>query len=270
MELTKFITFKEFFHDSISIPSDHQATYLAEIAGKDSIAAILKATQNCHITNLIGVGVLHRSFFGNEDEPIEHFKHISTRKSSLKIEKTEFLYLDVRNLFDQLIIRPMAIIQKNFHYYSPCPACHLFFHMMRIPVARKLKIKTFITGERNYHGERKKLNQLPEVLSLYKSLLKKEGIELVQPLKDIKQDNEIFDILGSKWISAKPFKCSFSRNYYDENGDISFNLQNILRAISQFYYPLFAAVITFIESNQFEPDEQWIQATIKNIITKLL
>ena len=129
-------TFTEFYQESAKIATLPPTTIIAEIAGKDSIAAVIQAAKNHDLSRVLGIGINHRSFYGNIAEPNEHFQFIEQNKTKLGIQITQFMYLDVSNLFDKLIIQTMAVVQKYFKYFSPCPACHLFFHMMRVPIAR--------------------------------------------------------------------------------------------------------------------------------------
>ena len=263
----ELITFDKFFSKNKTKIEYKEKFFISEVAGKDSIAALIQGVSKNDIRNLLGIGIFHRSFFGNILEPIEHFESVKNLILQEKINSTDFLYLDVSNLFDHLIIRNMAIIQKYFGYYSPCPPCHLFFHMMRIPIADYFGITKIISGERDFHGDRKKLNQMPDVLSLFKELIKEEGIELIQPIRKIRNDDEIFEILGSSWKSAKPFKCSFSKNYYDETGEIPFDIQKILNSLRDFYFPLFSSVVEFLKINHKEPEENWLNEKIKQIVS---
>jgi hypothetical protein len=270
LEITpELITFDKFYSAQRLKSESNEYFFIGEVAGKDSIAALIQASIEYNIINLLGIGIFHRSFFGNILEPNEHFEYAKDLISHRDIDSTNFLYLDVSNLFDRLIIRNMAIVQKYFGYYSPCPPCHLFFHMMRIPIAKYYGIRKIISGERELHGDRKKLNQIPEVLSLFKDLLEKEGIELIQPIRKIRNDEKIFEILGHSWRSAKPFKCSFSKNYYDESGEIPFKIQKILKSLESFYYPLFSFVVEFIIIHHKEPEENWYIEKINQIISKI-
>ena len=269
LEITpELITFDKFYSENKSKLENKENFFISEVAGKDSIAALIQASRDYNIKNLLGIGIFHRSFFGNIHEPKEHFEYGKELISKQNFDSTNFLYLDVSNLFDRLIIRNMAIIQKYFGYYSPCPPCHLFFHLMRIPIAKYYGITKIITGERELHGKHKKLNQIPEVLSLFKELLEKEGIELIQPIRKIRNDEKIFEILGYSWKSAEPFKCSFSKNYYDESGEIPFEIQKILKSLESFYFPLFSSVVEFIIINHKEPEENWYIKKINQIISK--
>ncbi len=263
----ELFTFEKFYSAKQPKIETNEYSFISEVAGKDNIAAIIQADIDYDIKKLFGIGIFHRSFFGNILEPNEHYEYAKELISQKNINSTNFLYLDVSNLFDRLIIRNMAIVQKHFEYYSPCPPCHLFFHMMRVPIADYYGIKKIITGERELHGDRKKLNQIPDVLSLFKEMLEKEGIELIQPIRKKRNDDEIYKILGKSWKSAEPFKCSFSKNYYDESGEIPFEIKKILKSLKDFYFPLFSSVVEFIKINNKEPEENWYIEKIKQIIS---
>ncbi|MHA1719678.1 MAG: hypothetical protein ACTSXK_09160 [Promethearchaeota archaeon] len=264
--------FKNFYKYPLVLQIKEKEGIIAEIAGKDSIAAILNAKDRENFSNsILGIGIFHRSFYGNINEPIEHFQFIQKKYKlqeniTINEDLLPFLYLDVANLYDKLILQTMAVVQKHYGLFSPCPPCHLFFHMMRLPIARYYNISRYITGERKTHGSRLKFNQLPEILRLFEELLLQEGIELIQSIKDIKSDQKIYDILGSSWKSADPFKCAFSGNYYDENGEIPFKIKNIIRALKNFYYPLFHEVVIYIEKYHDEPNNEWIKQKIREIL----
>lgn len=222
------------------------------------------------VKSLLGISLYHQVLYGNKNEPWENFNLLVELFLSKELDFVPFIYLDVGNLFEQLILHNIAIVQKYFGYFTPCPACHLFFHMMRIPIANFYNIQKIITGERESHNSVKKLNQISEILDLYKSLLEKHQIELVQPIRKIKQDVSIYRILGDQWRNnINTLKCSFSNNYYDENGKIPFELDRIMDSITNFYFPLFSSVIHFISTQHEEPDEQWIREKILKVIDTL-
>ena len=66
LEITpELITFNIFYsaeHPKLEINEDF---FISEVAGKDSIAAIIQTAKNYNIKNLLGIGIFHRSFFGN-------------------------------------------------------------------------------------------------------------------------------------------------------------------------------------------------------------
>ncbi|MCP4762759.1 MAG: hypothetical protein GY870_13350 [archaeon] len=267
---TKLFDFKVFFETIPTLVKPISNSYIAEIAGKDSIAAIIQAIEDQKIESVIGIGIYHRGFYGNIDEPVENYSLFQNFLVTDHLISYPIIYLNISDLFERLIIKNSAIIQKYFKYFNPCPACHLLFHMMRIPVAQHYNIRYIITGERIYHGNIQKLNQHGEILSKYKKYLEKHQINLIQPLLDIQKDEEIYQLLGKQWNpNILPCKCMFSKNYYDEDGEIPFDLKNIISSLENFYFPLFSSVVKYIISNKEEPNSLWIRAEISRITKKL-
>ncbi|MFX0071469.1 MAG: hypothetical protein ACFFAO_10305 [Candidatus Hermodarchaeota archaeon] len=244
--------------------------FIVEVAGKDSIAAVLKALKQFKFKNLLSVSLWHRAIYGNIYEPLHYFKYLIENFPFEGIIHGDLIYLDAANLFEQTIVKTLTIIQKYFKYYHPCPACHLFFHMIRIPIAKHYNINQFITGEREYHGTIQKLNQLSEILSTFKNLLHKYQIELIQPLKKIQDDKKIYELLENlNTIRITPSKCIFSKSYYDEMKGIPLNLKLIISSLKEFYYPLLSKIVDFIIDENREPDEIWINEQINAVVTNL-
>ncbi|TFH26709.1 MAG: hypothetical protein E4G98_06805 [Promethearchaeota archaeon] len=265
----KLWTFRSFFTE-IESQNQNSKRAVLEVAGKDSVAAAIPYLQTHPITELIGIGIFHRGFYDNFYEPELNFQQISTiLRNHVPELQTSFYYLDVADLFDWTIVQPMGIIQKHFSQYSPCPPCHLFFHMMRIPLVKHLGATQILTGERAAHDAGLKLNQLPEILGLFTSMMQKQGISLKQPIKNINDDSKIFALLGREWKSVEPFRCIFSKNYLDENGQLHFNVPNLTKTLSIFYYPLFNDIIQYIMRKHCSPDLKWIQQKIQSIISDI-
>ncbi len=253
-----------------------------EVAGKDSVAALIPIMEKIlglvgstvnkqhNISEIIGFAMYHHGLYGNFNEPIEHFKKIQ-----LLIQKRfgeipmRFFYVNVAELFEWAIIQPMAIIQKYFRAYSPCPACHLFFHMMRVPLVNHIGSSTLISGERSAHENHLKLNQLPEILSLFPTFLQNHHVSLIQPLFDYQKDEEIFQLLGDFWETSDPFQCIFSNNYLDETGNIPFQIPQVIQELQDFYYPLFSKIIYYIKRTNTTPSHSWIKQEIAKLLSCL-
>jgi hypothetical protein len=261
---------KQIFEDPLHLAICNSKSCIAEIAGKDSIAAVLKAIKEKQIEWLVGIGLYHRAIYGNINQPADNFEKLINMPLFKEITNHSFIYLDISDLFEQLIIRNTAVVQKHFHYFNPCPACHLLFHMIRIPLARFYNIDFIITGEREFHDNIQKLNQLPEILSLFKFLIEKTNIELVQPIRKIKNDSEVYKILGNVWQSnITPSKCIFSKSYYDEQSKIPFDLNLVISSLNEFYFPLFTSVIDYIDSHLNEPSKDWIRNQVLQVINNI-
>jgi hypothetical protein len=243
---------------------------IAEIAGKDSIAAVIKALELNQISRITGIGINHRGFFGNFQEPIEHFLQLENQFLQKSGIEADFFYLNIENLFENVIIQPMTLIQKHFGYFSPCPACHFLFHMIRIPIARHLGVNTIISGEREAHGTKLKLNQLPPLLDFFSEVVRSFRLELLQSIRYIEEDGEILMLLGRQWVNAAPYRCSFSGNYFDENNALYISPEKILTQLTEFYAPLFTFIVEFVEAKKKEPSREEIRKKIKEIIHGLI
>ncbi|WP_457559001.1 hypothetical protein [Candidatus Harpocratesius sp.] len=275
VKFTQLFTIDRFLKE---IPSKNpKSTRMGvEIAGKDSVAAIIKILDEFSeinkdsISEIVGFGMYHTAFYGNFNEPKEHFEKIKeiiyNRYCKIPMR---FYYIDVAELFEKVIIRPMTIVQKLFGAYSPCPACHLFFHMMRVPLLHHIGSSILVSGERSAHGSRLKLNQVSEVLSLFPPFLRSHNIKLLQPLFNISDNNEIYKLLGTTWKNAKPYRCIFSKNYLDESDQIYFKISDISDELKLFYYPLFAEIVEYTQKFKKTPNDDWLKNRINEIVLKI-
>jgi len=121
--------------------------------------------------------------------------------------------------------------------------------MFRLPILKHFKITNLISGERVQHSKRIKLNQTREILEFFQSKLESLGINLIQPLMEIVDNQDIENIiLESKANYEKlngtefnhkiiPDECIFSRSADDEHGNPVFEPSQILIELQEFYYP---------------------------------
>jgi hypothetical protein len=83
-----------------------------------------------------------------------------------------------------------------FGFFSPCVGCHLYFHAIRIPLAKKLNCSLVIAGEKESHNGKIKVNQIGAALDSYTLFSKQFGIELFLPLRAAKLGKDIETIIG--------------------------------------------------------------------------
>lgn len=190
-------------------------TIVAELAGKDSIAAIIKYAKEhkgCHILpTIVAIPAEEQKY---DDLGIYYMK-LKSYLSKLSC----FMYnpLVLRN--DALwweLNRPISYLLDNYKFYSPCIACHAFLHYMRVPIAKKLSNK-IITGERLVHDDKIKINQNSIVLKFYEDMFSILGVEFIRPLNDIDDTTYIDNILDEfynkyKIENIKYVKCFMSGN----------------------------------------------------------
>ncbi len=266
------IKFEDFFRKYDKSKQFNEQYYIAEIAGRDSIAAIITALNKYNIKKIFPTAIFHSGLYGDlsiASRNVNFLKKFTIHKE-INCEIETLISLDISTLFNSVILKTLTIIQKHYGFFTPCVSCHLLLHLMRVPIAKYLRVNRVITGERELHDKIIKINQKGEILELFKSLLKNQEIELIQPIRKISIGREISTILGENWSNEEEqYNCIFSGSYTDENGELIHNSKDLIMQINDFYYPLFLEIVNYISSNFKVPYSNWISDKIRNYIVKV-
>ena len=226
-----------------------KGVYIAELAGKDSIAA-MKVIIDCFSPKIIvpvaiDIGVER----GGDEAPAQNVKllrdlllkekkaHKTTKAVDVVI--TEIVEIDFSRLYNRLVLQTMGEFQQCFPFFSPCPPCHFFLHYCRVPIAQFLGVNAIITGERELHDDRVKINQTSDLLSFFVDYFEREeNLKLMQPLRKINRSKEIHDVLNKSWnLEGIQKSCIFSGNYRDTKGKVFGASEDWVGALKDFYAP---------------------------------
>lgn len=213
--------------------TEHSA--IAEIAGRDSIAAVIRASKILHLKAILPTIAYTGTEYGNWKFPFEKITILKEklRHSSIKIYNPIILGSPI--FWWTLCGRYSTHFFKRFQFYSHCIGCHLYFHAIRIPLAKKLKCKLIIAGERESHDGNIKINQIKPALDAYINFLKKFDIELFLPLRNIKSGKEVESIIGQNWSEGEQqLECVLSKNYQEINGNVSVDVYAIQQFFNEF------------------------------------
>ena len=190
------------------------STYIAEIAGKDSIAAVHKFIRENSVDTIIPTIVYTGTEYGDTSSyyrSIEYLKRFAHERS---VRFMETVYLHDEMLWNYLCVKYQHQIHQTYGFYTPCIMCHLFTHLMRVPLLVHSSSVGIITGERFSHGGKLKANQHPNTINCFRSLLERNGVLLMQPLIGINNsdivDAEIHDYPNLGRIND--VKCILSGN----------------------------------------------------------
>ncbi len=212
---------------------------IAEIAGRDSIAAIIRACEIRPIKAIIPTIAYTGTEYGNWDVTFEKVQLLRDKltKNGLIIFDTILLGSPV--FWWKLCGRYLSYFQKAYGFYSPCIGCHLYFHTIRIPLAKKLNINLLIAGERESHNGRIKVNQIKIALDVYIEFLRKYDIELLLPLRHMSSGADIISILSEQWDEGKQqVECVLSKNYQEIDGSVCLNEEAIKRFFNEFAFKI--------------------------------
>ena len=246
--IPNFIDFKKSFkeltlsNETFKIIEEHgiklNKIAIGEFSGRDSVAAIIKAMED--IDFVLPVVAFTGTDYGNIAIFYKNWE--ITNKRIKEIDKDKVLlplhFMFEPKLWNALNGRWVALLFKRYGYYSPCIGCHAYLRIIRIPLARHLGNK-IISGERLYHNGDFKIDQIKEVLNVYSKICRDFGVELILPIRHIKEGKKIKEIIGEEWEQGeKQFSCVFSGNYRDKDGKVIFEKIGILKLLNEFIYPV--------------------------------
>lgn len=195
---------------------------VAEIAGRDSVAAAIKACDLRTIKAIVPTVAYTGTEYGRWRVPFEKINVLKKRLAPKKIKLYRPVILGAPRFWWKLCGRYATHLSGRFGFYSHCLGCHLYFHALRIPLARKLCCNIIIGGERESHDGKIKINQTGIALDAYTALMKKYDIDLFLPIRYVTSGEEIEKVLGQHWPEGEQqLECVLSKNYQEVDGSVS-------------------------------------------------
>ena len=215
---------------------------IAELAGRDSVAAAMKVLEKKEVEILLPVYTYTGTEYGSFDYLERTVEWLKCRLGSGRVGN--LLLLGSPKLWHALNGRWVKELIRRYGFYTPCIGCHVYLHASRIPLAKALGVKSVISGEREYHNGSQKINQISLAISAYWFLLSRFDVDLLTPLAEIRPTAEIDEMIGKPWdeMGEQP-QCVLSGNYRDATGNLHFgpnhlDLDRILGYLSEFALPV--------------------------------
>lgn len=232
------------------LPKD---TIIGEFSGRDSVAAIIKAFDDSSTRHILPVASFAGTEYGEVEALKENYENLQERICGLYgKDKTLYplIFYSNPDLWSVINGRFTSLIIERFGFYTPCIGCHAYFHILRVPLSLQLGRK-IISGERESHDDRIKVNQLPHCLSFYKKILAEFGVELLFPLRNIISGREIEKLISWDWKEGKNHpECSYSGNYRDLTGQAVYEEEKITRFLEDFLEPVLRKITQLYIENQ--------------------
>jgi len=232
---------------------------LAEIAGRDSVAAAIAAARESDITLILPTVVHTATEFGDFSAPDRVALVLAERLAGVA-EVLPAIHLGSPRLWAALNSRFGAEIVQRFGAYSPCAACHLYMHLCRIPLSQLLGDAPVIAGERATHGGRPKVSQTTCSIDASIEVLAHAGITLLQPIRNVADNDHIAGIVGA-WSGDDQLACVHSGNYVGIDGGVLADNTAFDRFTREFALPAGMAIVEAWRTNA-EPDYQAIVAGV--------
>lgn len=213
-------------------------TVIGEFSGRDSVAAILKAFRD-GVDYILPIATFAGTEYGDFNSIYENYVKLEKRVKDLYGDSKVIYPLIEYNredLWHLINGRFTGELIRKYDFYNPCVGCHLYFHLTKLPFAQKLS-KKIISGERESHDGRIKVNQLHLTLEAYKKILSDLGYELMMPLQFEKSGDSVSELIGWDWEEGKDHpKCVLSGNYRNIDGLAIYNGKKLEYFINDYLY----------------------------------
>jgi hypothetical protein len=214
-------------------------TAIAEIAGRDSIAAVIKACSTHSIKRILPTIAYTGTEYGSWDTPLRAVEILKQTPQISDVVIEDPVFIGSPDFWWKLCGRPASTMLEQFGFTTPCIGCHLYFHAVRVPLAKKLDCHSIIAGERESHDGRIKINQVGTALDLYSELCWNWGIELLLPIRNILSGKEVEQLLQTPWEEGeKQLQCVLSENYRDREGKVTFDNSSISKYLRDLAMPI--------------------------------
>ena len=194
---------------------------IVEIAGRDSIAAAIKALPERKIDLFLPTLAYNGAQYGSL-ESVEYAVDVLARRVG-KERVLDLAIIGSPAFWQALTVRFGDILTDKFGFYTSYVACHLYIHAVRVPLTRHLNCNVIISGERESHDGKIKLNQTQTVLDRYAKLVSYFDVELYQPLRQTSAGADVEKLIGEAWPQGeRQLKCMVSGNYKSPDGKVDF------------------------------------------------
>jgi hypothetical protein len=178
---------------------------IVEISGADSIAAALRFAESAPGVALVPTYVSTGTEFGSFSAIEGNVDFLRTELERRAIGPLgELVRASDPALWRALNGKPAGRLVELFGAWLPCVGCHLYLHLMRIPIARQTGADIVVSGERVRHGQRTKANQRADTLRAYAHVLAHAGLDLQFPVEAVTEASGIAEALGPDWPGGSP------------------------------------------------------------------
>lgn len=211
---------------------------IGEIAGRDSIAAVIREIENGARAVLPSV-VYTGTEYGDWGQLDDNVALLRRKLEPMGIPVYEPLISGDPRLWAALSGRFATEIMRRYGVVSFCTSCHLYMHLARVPLALAVGAKVIVSGERESHDGRIKLNQLPVALDSYARIIAEAGIELALPIRHHESAREIEEMVGADWHEGeRQLTCVFSKNYESVDGSVEYDPARYEAYLEEFLVPV--------------------------------
>jgi len=233
--------------DAVRLSELQQVPQLAigEMAGRDSVAAILAALESDDVQAVLPIAVYTGTEYGDWrgfERNAGHLRAVALDRFGKPV--LDLVWMGSPKLWQALNGRFVTDIVRRFGAYSPCLACHFYLHAVRVPLAVQLGVRVVIGGDREQHDRRAKINQIAPAMDLYRQFLLRFGLELREPLRSVANTADLDALLGPAWPGGSPQpRCVFSGNFHPLDGREGWTPAEVVHFLHGLAYPALEEIV---------------------------
>jgi hypothetical protein len=215
---------------------------IAEIAGRDSVAAAVAAVREHGFTRVLPTIAFTGTETGDRQAPLRAVETLAGLLGD-DCEVLDPIALTDPALWAAMNARYAAVVSSRYGTCSPCLACHLYLHLLRVPVSWDSGNAPVIAGERDSHDGRIKLSQLPSGIDGSVRVLAHAGVELIEPIRHA-SGAEVAGLVGDGWAEdGDQLGCVLSGNYVELDGSVRHDEEAYERYLEGFFEPVGIAIV---------------------------
>ena len=219
-----------------------ESLVIAQIAGRDSIAAAVAAVRGRGFTSVLPTIAFTGTETGDFDAPL---RAVETLRDLLdgSADVLEPVVVTEPELWRAMNACCEMYIQQRYGVSSPCLACHLYLHLLRVPVSWRNGNAPVCSGERDTHDGRIKLSQTTGSIDAATRVLGYAGVELLEPARHL-SGVEVAALAGDGWAhGATQLSCEYSGNYVGPDGSVRYDEDGYARYLAEFFEPVGLAIV---------------------------
>jgi hypothetical protein len=244
-----------------------ESPLIAQIAGRDSVAAAVAAVRDRGFTSVLPT----IAFTGTETGDFEAPRRaVETLRLLLTDEAPVLEPITVSNpeLWRAMNACCEMAIQQRYGVSSPCLACHLYLHLLRVPISWDHDDAPVCSGERETHDGRIKLSQTSASIDAATRVLAYAGVELLEPVRAMSGD-DVAVLAGDGWAQgARQLRCEYSGNYVGPDGTVRYEEDGYARYLAEFFEPVGLAVVDAWRAERAGgPATDW-QALVREVLSR--
>jgi len=220
---------------------------IAEIADRDSIAAVVKIAREGKVGEVLPVADAVPPLYGDLNKAFDEVFWLKQKVAGYDCRVYDLIFLEASDLYNTLVARYKNYIIKRYGFYTPCLTCHLYFHTARVPIVKALGGTKIIGGERKSHDGRIKASQIPVAVEYYTKAVRALGGELILPLWEVENTK---DIIKMTYADNPHLSCMFKETFGNLSETIAKDELVVKKFFQEFAVPLDLRLINAMTSKE--------------------